>query len=298
MTILVERPGGETPGQGDPERELRAGVPKAAPVEITLGGFAERIRDATATGGDIIRFSGKTLRGLGDVRNYVSEIFHQAGLLILSSGLIIWLMQFVMGSECGLEANYSLKQIGAPLYSGIFNAFCSIREMAPYMWGYIFAAKVGCGLVAEIGSMRISDEIDAMEVMGVKSRSYLVGTRVLAAWIAMPFLYVVGLGVMYISMYLVTVVQLGGVSPGGYSYIFWLYQNPLDFLYSLSKVMAMGTTIVFVGCYYGFNAKGGSVGVGRNTAKSMMLNMVLIHVIGLLGTQLFWGLSPNAPIGN
>lgn len=233
-----------------------------------------------------------------DVRHYTSEVFHQAGILILSSGLIIWLMQFVMGTACGLEASYTLKQIGAPLYSGIFNAFCSIRELAPYMWGYIFAAKVGCGLVAEIGSMKIADEVDAMEVMGVKSRSYLVGTRVMAAWLAMPFLYTVGLGVMYVSMYLVTVVQLGGVSSGGYNYIFWLYQNPLDFLYSLVKVMAMGTTIVFVGCFYGYTATGGSVGVGRNTARSMMLNMVLIHVIGVLTTQLFWGLNPNAPIAN
>jgi phospholipid/cholesterol/gamma-HCH transport system permease protein len=277
---------------------LPAGVPRPQPVEISARGTAERIKAAVETGGDILRFAGRTIRSLGDVRNYVSEVFHQTGVLILSSGLIVWLMQFVMGSVCGLEANYTLKQIGAPLYSGIFNAFCSLREMAPYMWAYIFAAKVGCGLVAEIGSMRISDEIDAMEVMGVKSRSYLVGTRILSAWIAMPFLYIVGLGLMYISMYLVTVVQLGGVSPGGYSYIFWLYQNPLDFLYSLMKVMAMGTTVVFVGCYYGFTASGGSVGVGRNTAKSMVLNMVLIHVIGLLGTQLFWGLNPNAPIAN
>jgi phospholipid/cholesterol/gamma-HCH transport system permease protein len=76
----------------------------------------------------------------------------------------------------------------------VFNAWCSLREMSPYMWGYIFAAKVGCGLVAEIGSMRIADEIDAMEVMGIKSRSYLVGTRVLAVWISIPFLYPVGVG--------------------------------------------------------------------------------------------------------
>jgi phospholipid/cholesterol/gamma-HCH transport system permease protein len=289
MTDLLKRPD---------EPIVRAGVPRPAPIEITVRGTATRIKAAVETGGDIVRFSGRTIRGLGDVRNYVSEVFHQTGVLILSSGLIVWLMQFVMGSVCGLEANYTLKQIGAPLYSGIFNAFCSLREMAPYMWAYIFAAKVGCGLVAEIGSMRISDEIDAMEVMGIKSRSYLVGTRVLAAWIAMPFLYIVGLGLMYISMYLVTVVQLGGVSPGGYSYIFWLYQNPWDFFYSLMKVMAMGTTVVFVGCFYGFTASGGPVGVGRNTAKSMMLNMVLIHVIGLLGTQLFWGLNPNAPIAN
>ncbi|WP_131785999.1 ABC transporter permease [Protofrankia symbiont of Coriaria ruscifolia] len=276
----------------------RVTAPKPQDTVISLGGVRRGVKQAVATGGDIAQFSGRTVRDFGDVRHYASEVFHQAGILILSSGLIIWMMQFVIGSMCGVEASYTLKQIGAPLYSGIFNAFCSIREMAPYMWGYIFAAKVGCGLVAEIGSMRIADEIDAMEVMGVKSRSYLVGTRIMAAWVAMPFLYTVGLGLMYISMYLVTVVQLGGVSAGGYNYIFWLYQNPLDFLYSMIKVLSMGTTIVFVSCYYGYTASGGSVGVGKNTAKSMMLNMVLIHIIGLLTTQLFWGLNPNAPIAN
>ena len=257
-----------------------------------------QIRNGLETTGEIVRFSASTIRSFGDVRLYATEVLHQAGALILSSGLIIWIMQGVIGSECGLEASYTLKQIGAPLYSGIFNAYCGIREMSPYMWGYIFAAKVGCGLVAELGSMRISDEIDALEVMGIKSKAYLVGTRVLAAWIAIPFLYTVGLALMYVTMYLVTVVQLGGVSPGGYLYIFWLYQNPLDFIFSQIKVLSFGTTIVFVGCYFGFNARGGPVGVGLATAKSMMINMVLIHILGVLGTQLFWGLSPNAPIAN
>jgi phospholipid/cholesterol/gamma-HCH transport system permease protein len=254
--------------------------------------------NALASVGDIARFSGQVVRGLPEVRKYSTEVLHQAGILILSSGLIIWVMEAVMGYECGLEASYTLKQIGAPIYSGVFDAWCALREMAPYMWGYIFAAKVGCGLVAELGSMRIADEIDALEVMGIHSRSYLVGTRVLAVWIAMPFLYTVGLGIMYFAEYLITVVNLGGVSSGGFLYIFWLYQNPLDFIYSLAKIMTMGTVICFVGCYYGFTASGGSVGVGRNTAKSMMLNMVLIHIVGVLGTQLFWGLSPNAPIAN
>ena len=94
-----------------------------------------------------------------------------------------------MGTMCGTEAIYTLKQVGAPIYSGIFNAWCAVRELAPYMWGYILAAKVGCGLVAEIGSMRIADEVDALEVMGIDSTVYLVGTRVVAAWMAMPFLY-------------------------------------------------------------------------------------------------------------
>jgi phospholipid/cholesterol/gamma-HCH transport system permease protein len=250
------------------------------------------------TAGDIVNFSKSVLKEFGDVRLYATEVIYQAGTLILTSGLIIWVMQGVMGTVCGLEASYTLKQIGAPLYSGIFNAFCSLREMSPYMWGYIFAAKVGCGLVAELGSMRISDEIDALEVMGIRSKAYLVGTRILAAWLAIPFLYTVGLAVMYITMYLVTVVQLGGVSPGGYLYIFWLYQNPLDFLFSQIKVMSYGTAVVFIGCYYGFNASGGPVGVGKATAKSMMISMVLIHIIGVLLTQLFWGLNPNAPIAN
>jgi phospholipid/cholesterol/gamma-HCH transport system permease protein len=275
-------------------------APAPAPAATSLSPSADRnsIKDALASVGDIAKFAGSVIRALPDVRKYSSEVLHQAGILILSSGLIIWVMEGVMGTECGLEASYTLKQIGAPIYSGVFDAWCALREMAPYMWGYIFAAKVGCGLVAELGSMRISDEIDALEVMGIHSRSYLVGTRVLAVWMAMPFLYTVGLGFMYLTEYLMTVVNLGGVSPGGFLYIFWLYQNPLDFIYSLAKIMTMGTVICFVGCYYGYNARGGSVGVGRNTAKSMMLNMVLIHIVGVLGTQLFWGLSPNAPIAN
>lgn len=267
-------------------------------LEVGFGAAARPLKSAISTGGEIMRFAGRTVRAFPDIRHYSSEVFHQAGILIISSGLIIWGMQFVIGNMCGTEASYSLKQIGAPLYSGVFNSYCGVREMAPYMWGYILAAKVGCGLVAEIGSMRISDEIDAMEVMGVKSRSYLVGTRVLAAWIAMPFLYLVGLGLMYVSMFLTTAVLLGGVSEGGYLYTFWLYQNPFDLFASLCKVMAMGTVIVFVGCYYGYTTSGGPVGVGRSTARSMMLNMVMVHVIGLLGSQLFWGLAPNAPIAN
>lgn len=283
MTSTEQRPGSKPPATLSSSEKV---------------GALEYIKDAFGAVGEIAKFSGSVIRSFPDLRKYSSEVLHQAGILILSSGLIIWVMQGVMGTVCGVEASYTLKQIGAPIYSGVFNAWCSLREMAPFMWGYIFAAKVGCGLVAELGSMRIADEIDAMEVMGIKSRSYLVGTRVLAAWIAIPFLYTVGLGVMYLSAYFVTVVQLANVSPGGYLYIFWSFQNPLDFLYSQAKVMAMGTVIVFVGCYYGFTARGGSVGVGKNTAKSMMLNMVLIHLVGLIGTQLFWGMSPNAPISN
>lgn len=273
-------------------------APRPAATELSLASARASVRTALTTGGEILRFSSQVIRSLPDVRTHWTEVLRQAGVLVLSSGLIIWAMQFVMGTMCGTEAIYTLKQVGAPIYSGIFNAWCAVRELVPYMWGYILAAKVGCGLVAEIGSMRIADEVDALEVMGIDSRSYLVGTRVVAAWISMPFLYAVSLGMMSLGEILVSVYYIGGVSPGGHMYIFWLYQNPLDYLYSMTKGMVMGTTIVFVACYYGYTVRGGSVEVGKNTARSMVLNMVLIHLIGALGTQLFWGLSPNAPIGN
>ena len=280
-----------------PDRQ-RPEAPKPKDSEFSIGSAANGVRAALTTGGEILRFSFQTIRSLPDVRTYWTEVVRQAAILVLSSALIIWAMQFVVGTVCGTEAIYSLKQVGAPIYSGIFNAWCAVRELVPYMWGYILAAKVGCGLVAEIGSMRIAEEVDALEVMGIDSRTYLVGTRVVAAWLSMPFLYAVSLGMMSLGEILVTVYYIGGVSPGGHMYIFWLYQNPLDFLYSMIKGMTMGTAIVFVACYYGYTVRGGSVEVGKNTAKSMMLNMVLIHLIGALGTQLFWGLSPNAPIGN
>src|ERR1700754_1406011 len=161
----------------------------------------------------------------------------------------------------------------------------------------MLAAKVGTGIVAELGAMRISDEIDALEVMGVPPVTFLCATRLLAAWIAFPFMYLVGIGVAYLASYIAVVQQVGDVSSGGYLLIFWMYQDPTDLLFSFVKGMVMATVIVLVGCYYGYTARGGPVGVGTATAKSMVLNIVLVHLIGMLGTQVFWGANPRAPIG-
>jgi phospholipid/cholesterol/gamma-HCH transport system permease protein len=156
---------------------------------------------------------------------------------------------------------------------------------------------VGTGIVAELGAMRISDEIDALEVMGISSMTFLCATRLLAAWLVLPFLYLAGIGAGFFASYLAVVQQIGEVSSGGYSLIFWMFQNPPDLIYSVIKAMAMATVIVLVGCYYGYTASGGPVGVGTATAKSMVLNIVLVHLIGMLGTQVFWGANPRAPIG-
>ena len=113
----------------------------------------------------------------------------------------------------------------------------------------------------------------------------------------MPFIYITGIGVGFLASYIAVVHQVATVSTGGYFTIFWQFQNPGDFLFSLIKGMFMATAVVLVGCYYGYNASGGPVGVGTATAKSMVLNLVLVSLIGALGTQVFWGTNPRAPVG-
>jgi phospholipid/cholesterol/gamma-HCH transport system permease protein len=256
-------------------------------------------REWIAASGEIAGFSGKIMGDVYSLRvfRFFGETLRQAGILIISSTLIIWALMFILGLQCGIQGAYFTQAQGAPAYSGVFTAWCDLREIIPYAFGYMMSAKVGTGIVAELGAMRISDEIDALEVMGIDSLTFLCGTRLLAAWLVLPFLYLAGIGAAFLASYIAVVQQVGVVSSGGYELIFWQFQNPPDFLFSLIKAMVMATAIVLVGCYYGYNASGGPVGVGTATAKSMVMNIVLVHVIGMLGTQIFWGANPRAPIG-
>jgi len=256
-------------------------------------------REWLASTGEIGRFTGNIVRDVWGLRvfRFFGEALRQAGILIVGSTAIIWTLMFILGLQCGIEGAYFTAAQGAPAYSGVFSAWCDLRELVPYAFGYMMSAKVGTGIVAELGSMRISDEIDALEVMGIDSVLFLCATRLLAAWMVLPFMYIAAVGAGFFASYLAVVQQIGEVSSGGFFLIFWMFQNPPDLLYSVIKGMVMATCIVLVGCYYGYNAGGGPVGVGTATAKSMVLNIVLVHLIGMLGTQLFWGANPRAPIG-
>src|ERR671934_5842 len=152
--------------------------------------------------GEISRFGG-TVMGqvyVGRVLRFFGEALRQAGILILGSALVIWGLIFIIGLQCGIEGAYLLRAQGAPAYAGVFSAWCDLREIIPYAFGYMMAAKVG-------------------------------------------------------------------------------------------------TVIVLVGCYFGYTASGGPVGVGAATAKSMALNIVLVHIVGMVGTLVFRGANPRAPIG-
>ena len=249
--------------------------------------------------GRVTRFSLLISSGIwrGRVMHYFGEALRQAGILITGSMLIVLGLVFVLGLECGVEGAYGASAVGATSAAGIFTALCDLREVIPYAFGYMMAAKVGTGIVAELGSMRITDEIDALEVMGINSVVYLGTTRLLGTWIVLPFVYAIAVVVGIVASYIAVVVQVGQVSAGGYLQLFWMFQTPLDIMFSAIKGMAMSTFVVLIGIYYGYFASGGPVGVGVATAKSMLVNILGIHSIGLLTTQIFWGTNPRTPIG-
>src|SRR6201985_288597 len=187
--------------------------------------------------GEVVKFTSKIVGGVLRLKvlKFFGEALRQSGILIVSSTLVIWGLVFIIGLECGVEGAYFDRANGTPAYAGVFSAWCDLRELVPYGFGYMMAAKVGTGIVAELGSMRISDEIDALEGMGISGMRFLCATRLLAAMMVLPFVYLCSIGAGFFASYLAVVQQLGYVSSGGFLLIFWQFQNPTDGFFRLIK---------------------------------------------------------------
>lgn len=263
---------------------------------------AGRLTAAASAFADHAHFYWRVVDGVlrGRVRLYWDEVLRQAYRLAVTTGSVVLIVGLVFGFglAIGIQGVYGARLVGAPAVAGAFTAIGNLREIVPYAFAYMVAAKVSTGYVAELGTMRITDEIDALDVQGLDSLTYLASTRLLASWLLLPFLYAVAVAVAFLGSYLVVVVQIGAVSSGGYLSLFWKYQNSTDFLFSMAKGGLMSTFVVLVGCYYGYTVQaGGPAAVGRATARAMVVNLIGIHFIGITTTQLFWGSHPNLPIG-
>jgi phospholipid/cholesterol/gamma-HCH transport system permease protein len=174
-------------------------------------------REWLAATGEIGGFMGEVLRDVWGLRvfRFFGESLRQAGILIVGSTGVIWGLVFITGlGPCGIQAAYFNEAVGVPAAAGLFSALCNLREAVPLVFGYMLSAKVGTGIVAELGAMRISEEIDALEVMGVNSMTFLCATRLLAAWMVLPFMYIGAIGVAYLGSYIAIVDQVGYVSSG------------------------------------------------------------------------------------
>jgi phospholipid/cholesterol/gamma-HCH transport system permease protein len=201
---------------------------------------------------------------------------------------VIFSMSFFTGTEVGLQGYAGLKQIGAEAFTGLIGSFANTREVTPLIAGVAFAAQVGAGFTAELGAMRISDEIDALEVMSVPSKPYLVATRVTAALIAIIPLYLISLFASFYATRLVS-TKLFGLSEGVYDYYFHLYLPVQDVFFSLAKAMLFATVVALIHCYYGYNASGGPAGVGVAVGRAIRLSIVAVVLLNLVLSLIFWG---------
>nr|WP_233556665.1 ABC transporter permease [Aeromicrobium endophyticum] len=231
------------------------------------------------------------------VKNYKKEVLRLLAEVTLGSGSlaviggtigVIAAMCFFTGTSVGIQGYAALDQLGTAALTGFISAYFNTREIAPLVAGIALAATVGCGFTAQLGAMRISEEVDALETMAIPSLPFLVTTRVIAGLIAVVPLYIVGLLASYFATRLV-VTQINGQSSGTYDHYFNTFLPPSDVLWSFAKVLIFAIVVILIHCYYGYYASGGPAGVGVAVGLAIRTSIVAINVVDLLASMAIWG---------
>lgn len=273
---------------------------RPAPLGVTPPEWAPKPLVTSISGmGDFLRF---TLRALAlipsAIRLYPSEVFRYAGVLVRGSALVVLFMLFNLGLLGGLLADTQFRSLGVTSLDGAGLSVAIFRGCVQVILGWVVAAKIGCGLVTELGAMRINEEIDALEVMGMNPTAYLVSTRITAVFLVTPGLIIAGYWMAFWGSWLVDVPFLGSASDGAFwNYLFEL-QNLNDFFIVTAWAVLSIALATIVAAYFGYTAKGGPVGVGENTARSMLMSMAAVAVLATIIIQLAYGVDANSPIAN
>jgi phospholipid/cholesterol/gamma-HCH transport system permease protein len=245
---------------------------------------------------------------LGAIPHTLRNYRHQTGLLlvdvmwgngsfIVGGGTIgvLVLMGAAVGGAVGIEGYGALDMVGMGPLTGFVSAYANTREMAPMIAGIGFAAQAGCRMTAEIGAMRINEEIDALEGLGIRSIPFVVTTRVLAGILTIVPLYIVTLVLSYVSCALVVNV-LHGQSSGTYNHYFSSFIQPSDVVFSVLKAAIFVTLIIVIHTYHGYYATGGPEGVGRASGRAIRASIVTVVAVDMVLTLLFWGNSAGIRI--
>jgi phospholipid/cholesterol/gamma-HCH transport system permease protein len=237
------------------------------------------------------------LRYKKEVLRLLAEVSLGTGALAVIGGTVgvIFFLTFFTGTEVGLQGYQGLSQIGVSAFSGFVSAYFNTREISPLVAGLALSATVGAGFTAQLGAMRVNEEVDALEVMGLPSIPYLVTTRMIAAFIAVIPLYVVGLFSSYFATQLI-VTKYFGQSSGTYNHYFYLFLPPQDVIYSFLKVLIFAVVIVLIHCYYGYYASGGPAGVGVAVGRAVRTAIVAINIVDLFLSLAIWGANTTVRI--
>ena len=216
------------------------------------------------------------------------------GSVLVDGGIlsVLLIMGAAMGASVAIEAFSILNLMGFGALSGIVGGVANVREMAPLVTGIAFAIQAGCRMTAEIGSMRISGEIDTTEAMGLRPIPFVVGTRLVGGMLCViPGYFVVLVTSFFIAS---TVVEVFRNQPGGtYHHYFVQFLSPVDISYSLSKALIFCVIVTLIHCYYGYFASSGPVGVGEASGRAVRASLVTIVVVNFALTVTLWGVQPE-----
>ena len=233
-----------------------------------------------------------------EVLRLLAEVTFGTGALAVIGGTVgvIAFLSFFTGTEVGLQGYAALNQLGTAAFTGFISAYFNTREIAPLVAGLALSATVGCGFTAQLGAMRISEEIDALEVMAVPSLPFLVTTRMIAGFIAVIPLYVIGLLCSYLSRPHHRHRVLRAVHRHLRPLLPPVPAARATCCWSFFKVLVFAIVIVMTHCYYGYTAKGGPAGVGVAVGRAVRTAIVAINVIDFFLSLAIWGATTTVRI--
>jgi len=228
---------------------------------------------------------------------YIQEFAWGRGAVLVGGGtaVVLVILGMAVGASIGIQGYASLDLVGMGSLTGFISSYANTRELAPIIAAIGFAAQAGCRLTAEIGSMRIAEEIDALESMAVRPIPYVVSTRVVAAITTIIPLYIVTLILSFAAAKLV-VILLHGQSGGTYDFYFNAFLKPQDLVFSVIKVLIFVVSVVIIHSYQGYYATGGAEGVGRASGRAIRSSLIIIIIEDMILTLLMWGFDSGVRI--
>lgn len=265
-------------------------------------GTTEGFLDTFALLGSLATFAWTTIKNIpSTLRLYPAEMLRQlkdiawgSGALVVGGGTIgvMILLSISAGTSLGIEGFNGLELVGLAPLTGFISASANTRELAPLIAALALASQVGCRFTAQLGSMKIHEEVDALEVMAVSPMRYLVTTRTIACMIAILPLYLIGLIGSYVASQ-VSVVVLFGQSPGQYDHYFSTFIQGRDVFLSVIKILIFALAVTLIHCWYGFKVSGGPQSVGEATGAAIRASIVVVVVLDMVLTLIFWGGDPG-----
>jgi phospholipid/cholesterol/gamma-HCH transport system permease protein len=252
--------------------------------------------------GDHIIFYGKAIAGTPhaavhyrrEIIRLIAEISMGAGTLAMIGGtvVIVGFLTLAAGGTLAVQGYSSLGNIGIEALTGFLAAFINVRISAPVVAGIGLAATFGAGVTAQLGAMRINEEVDALESMAIRPVEYLVSTRIVAGMIAITPLYAIAVILSFVASKFTT-VMLFGQSAGLYNHYFSTFLNPTDLLWSFVQAVLMALAVLLVHTYFGYFAIGGPAGVGVAVGNAVRTSLVVVVAVTLLVSLSIYGSDGN-----